>query len=92
MGGEGGGVRGGAKPPPLVYFDILLYNFSVTYSNFINCLDDCFKIPTAFCSVSTSSRPGIIFCVSFVRVLDISLSILVIFESRWFKKNFYSIF
>ena len=45
---------------------------------------------TGFCSVSTFSQPGVIFfCMSSVGKMNISLTILVAFQLRKFRKNFY---
>ena len=63
------------ETPPLSY--IFLYNFLVTHPNFmkfgdfsynlsgIHILNLFFEIRTGFCSVSTFSRPGVIFLCFF---------------------------
>ena len=58
--------------------------------SWINILNFFFKIWTGFCNVNIFLRPNVIFyCMSSVGKMNISLTILVLFESRRFRKNFF---
>ena len=45
------------------------------------------KIRTGFCSISTFSQLGVIFCMSYIKKVNTPLTILVAFDSRGFRLN-----
>ena len=103
-GGVGGGGGGGGNlppflPPPLGIFCCITFYYFIQVSwNLVTFTKIClglifwncfFKIRTGFCSVSTFSRTGVVvFCMSSFGKMNIFLTMLVVFESRRFRKNF----
>ena len=91
-------------PPPASHsWYILLYNFLVTHSNFMIVNFSKINLGLIFCifllklklvfKVSALFRDQVLFfCMSFVGKMNISLTILVLLESRRFRKNFYWLF